>query len=535
MEVAELFVNLGIKGTDKTVGALSGVKKELGNVKSESLAAKAAIVGVIYWLTKMFDEAGRRGAGLKAFETLTGVSAQTLQKYQWAAQQVNVSNAEVENSFKSLQSTMMKMATGQGGPVGAFARISETLHRNFTQADIAGFAAHPEKLIQVLQEYIALEPNVARANEVMSQMGVGDGMTTAMRRKAFTQENLDKAPLLSEQQIDKLDSLLAKLQNLKQEIMMAFEGFAAEHGDQLLSDIKIITDAVINLSKALVELAEKFHVFEKIGKTFNWLADNKERGEKLQKEVDKIQADPKLSFWEKAQKVDEATQRAQDEALKKLGLTDALKSHLDKSGAPAAVSGFLDKLVPNKAWRDQKDHEILEKVHEVAPGLTVWLRSMGALLQHQMQQLGKPLDVHKNTPHAPTAPPRAPGASGARERLEGPLPGESHYEMIQRLIREGKVDVGTPGDPGAHGQRPEGLAPGVGQAPRPPAMPSTSAIARPAAPVAALGGKSASQQNDVALTLNFGHDGKNAQQVADSTRKAITHAYRQMAAQGQVT
>ena len=48
LTVAEMFVNLGIKGSEKTVDAVNSVDKGISNIRSTSLEAKAAIVAMFY-------------------------------------------------------------------------------------------------------------------------------------------------------------------------------------------------------------------------------------------------------------------------------------------------------------------------------------------------------------------------------------------------------------------------------------------------------------------------------------------------------
>src|ERR1700744_4238817 len=104
MDIGSLFLNLGIKGSEKTVGALTDVKKGLGELGSMSLEAKAGIVAAMYALEQLFATSGKAGTDLTNFNAITGESVKTLQQYQYAARQVGVSNQEVEGSFKTLQS-----------------------------------------------------------------------------------------------------------------------------------------------------------------------------------------------------------------------------------------------------------------------------------------------------------------------------------------------------------------------------------------------------------------------------------------------
>jgi len=118
MTIAELFVNLGVKGADSAGKALGGVKGGLGEVKSMSLEAKAALVGVIYGLERMMSNSAQLGTSLTNFNALTGISAQQLQQWQYAARQAGVAGEEMTGSMKAVQSTMANMLMGKGAPEG---------------------------------------------------------------------------------------------------------------------------------------------------------------------------------------------------------------------------------------------------------------------------------------------------------------------------------------------------------------------------------------------------------------------------------
>lgn len=266
MNIGELVLNLGLKGGEKTVGALTNVKKGLGDVASMSLEAKAGIIAAMYALERLFATSGKAGTDLTNFNAITGNSVQTLQQYQYAARQVGVSNQEVEGSFKTLQSTMTKTLLGEGGPKG-LARVS-LLTGGITSADIQKYAQQPALLIQKLQEYAKKETNIGLRNETLKSFGLGENMVAALSRNAFRPEVLKKAPTYSDKEVGQLDKANIAWANLGNKVEMAVGHFNAMHGGQLVGDISKIIDQVIRLAEAFTKLAEKIHLFEGIGKIF---------------------------------------------------------------------------------------------------------------------------------------------------------------------------------------------------------------------------------------------------------------------------
>ncbi len=261
--VGELFINLGIKGSEKTVGALSSIKKGLGEIGSTSLEVKAGLVGAMYALEQMFAASGRAGTSLTNFSAVMGVNAKTLQEYQYAARQAGVSNEETAATFKTLQSSMEKILLGEAPPKRIF-RVAE-LTGAISEADIRASAKAPELFYQRLQQYAKKETNAALFNEVMGSFAIPEGTRAALRRQMFTPENLKRAPTYSEPEIGNLNRANIAWQNLGNQIEMAIGHFNAKHGLTMVKDIAKITQGALDLANALETVSEKFKIFENLG------------------------------------------------------------------------------------------------------------------------------------------------------------------------------------------------------------------------------------------------------------------------------
>ena len=271
MNIAELFVNLGVTGTKKTKDALGEVKGGLKEAGSMALETKAAIIAAMYAVERMFSASNKLGSGLTNFNAELGVSTDTLQRYQYAAQQVGVSNETVAGSFKSLQSSMTKILMGEGIPKG-LARVALTVG-GMEPGDILEYQKNPEKLIQKLQEYAQKETNIGLRNENLKGFGLGDDMIAALSRNAFRPEVMQKAPVYSDREIKALDKNNAAWKNLGQRIEMAFGRFNAKHGGEIIEGITKIADATFRLIDALTQLAEKVEAFQKLHDVISFIAD----------------------------------------------------------------------------------------------------------------------------------------------------------------------------------------------------------------------------------------------------------------------
>lgn len=401
------------------------MRKGLKDTASVSLEAKAALVGAMYALERLFSASGQRGTDLTNLNSVLGVSTKTLQQYEYAARQVGVSNQEVEGSFKALQGAMTKTLLGEGAPKG-LARVS-LLTGGITAQDLDRFAKQPQLLIQKLQEYAQKETNSGLKNEVLKSFGLSDNMIAALNRMAFRPEVMNKAPTYGDGEVKALDKANIAWSNLGNKIEMAVGHFNAKHGGELVKDISMITDKVIKLAEAFEKLSEKAHLFEAIGKMFQG--------------------------WEIIIKgfislIDSFDQTMDQEGSSALGVNIGKeKPGDDKKDAalPNAVTALMSIVT------DLIDSSLTDKIHDV---------------------MNTKIHIHK---------------------------GEDGIPRIR--IGEG--------------------------------APSVSPSAVPVPPPLPGGPKGPAQNVEVNQTLNFSHDGTDPKKTADSTKKAVRDAYRQLSAQGQ--
>ncbi len=489
MEVGKLFVSLGVKGADKSLGAVTGLQKGLKETASVGLEAKAAIIGAMYALERLFSASGQRGTDLSNFNATLGMSAQTLQQYQYAAQQVGVSNDAVASSFKNLQATATKALMGEGAPKG-MARVAQLTNAGVGEMQrllLQATQGHPELLLQKLQEYARVEKNAGLRNETLESFGVG-GIAPAINRQAFRPEVLNRAPAYSDKEIASLDKANAAWANLGTKIEMAVGHFNALHGGQLVSEITMITDKVLGLANALLRFSDKAHVFQLIGKSFEgWgkifdtLTDN----------LDNI--DTVFKNWGTIFE----------------GIDSVLKSMAETS------AGINDKGQP------------IELNEKTAASATDTILNMFGALQDMLMGASE-----------------APGVSKAdADRYQNLLKGLDRTKQGKDPNAFPGRQTGTvfPGRPKPSvapkvpaRKLPAGETPKVRLVlPPPPTAAATGASIAPVMPATASTGSS--QNVEVNQTLNFNHDGADPHRTGDSVKRAIQTAFRQSSAQGQVT
>lgn len=261
MTVGELFINLGIKGADKAAKEVGSVKESMGGLIDSSLAAKAAIIAVVYELEHMMSQSAKTGTSLKDFSLLTGISATTLQHWQNAGRKAGESAEDMMQNFKGVQSTMTQMLTGGGQPSG-MAMLAAKVGFDPSKAKDTAY------VMQQLVKYIQAEKDVALANKQAKSFGVSESFIAAAREGVFTKKNLQTGEIYSDRETEKLKKVDVAWNELGHKVQMAMGHLTAKHGLPVVEQISMLTDQVFKLLEAFNKLAESLKVFRIIGQIF---------------------------------------------------------------------------------------------------------------------------------------------------------------------------------------------------------------------------------------------------------------------------
>lgn len=259
MNVGEFFVLLGVKGDDKSKKAIGGVDTAIKDVKNSSVAAKIAILGVVYGLERMMSQSMQAGTGLKQFADFTGLSAVELQKWQYAGRQFGVGADEIASGAKTVQSAMAQMRMGMGAPAG-MSFLDQVVGLENEKVDDAFY------MLGKLQEF-AKKVQTPMANEVLKSFGLSEKMIAAMRNNAFNPEAFAKAQVYSTSAIDTLNKSNAMWSNLGDKMQKMFGNFTVKNGPVLISNITKLADVFVKLADSLTNVIQKYKLFDLIGQS----------------------------------------------------------------------------------------------------------------------------------------------------------------------------------------------------------------------------------------------------------------------------
>jgi hypothetical protein len=279
----EFFVNLGIKGSEKSLDALSSVKSSFKSLTSSSLEAKAAIVAAFYELGKATSASGDFGMSIENQSVLLGVAAKTIQAYDLAASDAMGTTIDFGATMGKLQNSLSSLAYDAKGNVQGLELMVDVLSKNKTikmpdtkeinawKDNIPQFTQRLAQMIMTMDKIQGPQQTSAR-NWLARTFQLSDSEIVAMAKGGLTPERIAKfmGKALSDAQIK---DLARNKQNMYRAVEDMTKGF-----DKLMSDktivkgIENITSAISGLVSALEKLNGKMKIFEAMGKILAPLA-----------------------------------------------------------------------------------------------------------------------------------------------------------------------------------------------------------------------------------------------------------------------
>lgn len=263
MTIAELYVNLGVKGTDKAKQAVTGVKENLTEVASSGIAAKVAILGMLYAFERLTSATAKEGQGLQQFINLTGLSADSLQRWQYMARQSGVSAEEMAGNIKNVQGAMTDLLMHKGSPeyMNAVGLDPKRLRDTFYVM---------EKLRDFAQKN-ANNPDFA--NKILKSFGLSEGVNQMLMTNKLDLSKVPRNQLYADSEIGQLNKVAIAWDNLWAKVKRGMGHLNAAHGLTLVKDISKVTDQVMSLIAALTKLADQVKVFDIISSVFQGWAE----------------------------------------------------------------------------------------------------------------------------------------------------------------------------------------------------------------------------------------------------------------------
>lgn len=253
MTIAELFVKIGIKGGPEATKNLKAINSGMQEIASSSLAAKAAVAGVIIGLERLTGFASQIGLDLEKFGVITGLSTRELQKWQHAAMLFDVSGNEMADTIKGVQSAMTNMKLGKGAPEG-FAAMMDMVKLDENKIDDTFY------VLSKIQEFIKKAP-AAEGRTLAAGVGISDNMFQALKMMNLARDQGTSKDWVTPEQQKQLVEINRQWKEIWHTLKMIGVAFVAGNGLFMTKHLKDAAIVVRDLSAGFMDLMKNSEAF----------------------------------------------------------------------------------------------------------------------------------------------------------------------------------------------------------------------------------------------------------------------------------
>jgi hypothetical protein len=253
MRVGELFVELGVTGADKAAKGLQSIQSGLKDIVTGVLTVTAELTGMLYAFNALAEASGNTGASLKKFENLTGISGETLQRWQWVMRQSKVSNDDTQKSFENLGLSLSKINLLEAHPKWLDFIIATT---HIPTEHLKETLQNIPYMFQKMREFAqnsGIPETIRRA--MLAEFGFSNDMIQALMTNKKNPLDAPKGLIRSEKEIDNLNRLSVAYDNFYAHLARVRDSFVQKYGDSILGSMKSGIDSL----SSLLELLGRMH------------------------------------------------------------------------------------------------------------------------------------------------------------------------------------------------------------------------------------------------------------------------------------
>ena len=242
------------KKTDVLKTAMVGVGAAAAAAAAALAAAAAVAVKMVKSLANMAVEAGKAGDELLTMSKTTGLSTDELQKYQFAADRIDVSLDTITGSMTKLTRNMSSASKGSGSAAQAFKKLGVAV----TNSD-GSLRDRNEVFKEIITQLGTIENVTERDALAMEIFGKSAQdlnpliMAGADALDEFAEEAEKAGLILNSSQLANLGALNDAMDRLSVTWEKAKMLFASSFSGEMATTLDYITDAVQRLTSAFAE------------------------------------------------------------------------------------------------------------------------------------------------------------------------------------------------------------------------------------------------------------------------------------------
>lgn len=276
MQIAELFVKMGVKGADTTARTMDGLKKGMQGLKDSSLATKAAVAAAVYGLQRLMSGAMEQGMTLQQVSQYTGMSAEMLQRWSKAASDAaGVGQDELLGVFRQLFDNFAAMDVLSEDAVKGINNVALKLGEAgvaFDRTKIKGKDGM-NYLLESLRKYSQLENNDQVRSLVLGQKGFG--LTYQMQNflRGYKGNIMDIKPDISEAGVNALANMDRRMNAIGRRMQKVRNDMTLALGPEFLSGLEAATTGIEKLTLSLIRLNKHVPVLSALSEGVKALAE----------------------------------------------------------------------------------------------------------------------------------------------------------------------------------------------------------------------------------------------------------------------
>ena len=238
MQLASLFVKVGLNGQDSVIAGLS-------KIKMSTAVAGVTVGALVNQLTRMTEKAVQTAMALDQYAPFTGKSSQELQKLSFELGQTGVGMSELQGTLQALEKQRTDMLLGRGyNPAFVLFGIDPR--------------TDPVKMLEELRDRVGKiqDPNIAKA--LANQLGISDKLFYSLTKNNRELDTFGNKLLMTDKERNSLFKLNREWQTFLWYIDAIENKIIALMADSWLADL---ASEIINIVRFLGDIGAKIDEF----------------------------------------------------------------------------------------------------------------------------------------------------------------------------------------------------------------------------------------------------------------------------------
>lgn len=245
MKIAELFVALGLEGTDKVVKGLKSVNDSFKEATSSSFTMKALMAGAVVGMERMVKAASSTGMELYQFAKATGLSSVELQKWQYMMGQYGAGE-ETQAALETIQELLASIKMGGNVPAAWGLLNLPTAGKNAIQ------------ILEMLEKKSKAFTDPSVGVSLFKQLGLSSKAFQALRSINMEKDRMDKRLIISDKERDNLMQINREWYNFWANLQRIGTKLTGDYGSVFIGSLKNVVKVLPEAVGWVKKLMEQF-------------------------------------------------------------------------------------------------------------------------------------------------------------------------------------------------------------------------------------------------------------------------------------